>query len=222
MAWGENYCFQPVDMQVPGAGTETTFTSISGSGHHFLARESGESGVLRGWGPGPVCNNPNYTSHHQAVVPSGWDVPKLFAAGHAHSFVIRESDGAFLGWGLNNWGQTGVAPSNPPTGEYVAPPNPMPPLRFATGGYFHGVGLKTTGQLIGWGKNLDCQAEPPSALPAYGSYLKVSSSYNHGLALRGLSCYANCDQSTGSPLLTANDFACFSQHVCRRRSFGKL
>jgi hypothetical protein len=30
------------------------------------------------------------------------------------------------------------------------------------------------------------------------------------LAKYGRPCYANCDESTGTPRLTANDFACFS------------
>ncbi len=172
--WGWNYCFDPTQ----GApGSSDTFTEISGSGHHFLALRS--DGSLYGWRPSSFCNSSPYTCCGQATPPSGaFGSPAKFAAAHVHSLALL-SDGSFHGWGFNNWGQTGVAPSQWPSGQYVAPPSVMPAFEMATGGYFHGVGVKLSdGELIAWGRDDDCQSQPPSGVPTYGRYLRLSSAYN--------------------------------------------
>ncbi|MBX3376299.1 MAG: hypothetical protein KF678_04770 [Phycisphaeraceae bacterium] len=42
-----------------------------------------------------------------------------------------------------------------------------------------------------------------------GPFFRAGSAYSPFLALHKCGCWANCDGSTGSPLLTANDFQCF-------------
>jgi hypothetical protein len=40
------------------------------------------------------------------------------------------------------------------------------------------------------------------------------------VATCGAACYANCDQSTGSPVLTANDFSCFLNSFAAGESYA--
>jgi len=48
--------------------------------------------------------------------------------------------------------------------------------------------------------------QPDAATSAGGTFVCAGGFWG---AFAGTACYANCDGSTGSPLLTANDFTCF-------------
>jgi YVTN family beta-propeller protein len=60
------------------------------------------------------------------------------------------------------------------------------------------------------------------AIAGNGSALAMPNIMSEGLTLVGLGtvCYANCDGSTGSPVLTANDFACFLNEFAAGNSYA--
>jgi hypothetical protein len=62
--------------------------------------------------------------------------------------------------------------------------------------------------LTGGSFELGATAGQPDAGLMTGGSFSLGSGFWYG-AQSGSPCYANCDNSTGSPLLTANDFACF-------------
>jgi hypothetical protein len=68
-----------------------------------------------------------------------------------------------------------------------------------------GGGGELTGAL---GYNLNGTVGQPDAGFMSGNGLELSGGY-WNLPVEPPSCYANCDGSTGNPILTANDFVCF-------------
>jgi hypothetical protein len=61
--------------------------------------------------------------------------------------------------------------------------------------------------LTGGTFELGATAGQPDAGVMTGGTFVLGGGFWHGVG--GGSCYANCDNSTGNPLLTANDFQCF-------------
>jgi hypothetical protein len=70
------------------------------------------------------------------------------------------------------------------------------------GSYFGIAGLTTKNRLVAWGKNQFETCHVPAT-----TVRRFSSAADHGVAIIG--CYANCDLSTATPILSANDFQCF-------------
>jgi hypothetical protein len=53
-----------------------------------------------------------------------------------------------------------------------------------------------------------------------GSFARAGASYSPYLAQYSCSCYVNCDNSTTSPILTANDFTCFLNNYVLGTSYA--
>jgi len=70
-------------------------------------------------------------------------------------------------------------------------------------GNLHSLAIRPDGTVAAWGLNLNGQCNAPSV-----RFKSVSGGNYHSVGIRA-ECYANCDGSTASPLLTANDFQCF-------------
>ena len=73
--------------------------------------------------------------------------------------------------------------------------------------------------------NTERAPDGPAAAEALSSWSGTGGSGGYTIALTGTcypggSCYANCDGSTGSPLLTANDFQCFANAYAANASYA--
>jgi hypothetical protein len=139
-----------------------------------------------------------------------------------HSFSALRADGQVVTWGQ--------FPPTPPTGTFAAisvskscfgigirtdgtlahwgcpgnGANLVPPGEFvqvAAGAGF-AFARRADGTLVHWGTSLAGIGNIPP-----GRYLQVAASESFGLAI--LACYPNCDESSTSPALSANDFLCF-------------
>jgi trimeric autotransporter adhesin len=53
-----------------------------------------------------------------------------------------------------------------------------------------------------------------------GDFLRAGSAYTPYLSKHACACYVNCDNSTGSPVLTANDFTCFLNNYVLGTSYA--
>lgn len=143
-------------------------------------------------------------------VPQTYTPPyRSIGACHQSCWGIKADGAAMHGWG----NQAGDALVVPPSAAYIQ----------VTGGYHqwgYGIMLDAGNQLklVGWG-NSDtavCGTTMSNQLPAgaptaaVGTYYKLApGNSNYGVQL-GMCHSANCDGSTGSPLLTANDLMCFN------------
>ncbi len=84
--------------------------------------------------------------------------------------------------------------------NYPAPPGQFVQLSASSSGY-HGA-LRPDGTIAVWGPH------PPSVLNVpSGPFSFVAMGPGFGMAIK--SCYVNCDNSSVSPMLNANDFQCF-------------
>lgn len=180
VAWGGDYCpWDPTDVPVAPPGVE--YVAISTSGHHVLALRS--DGVLDGWG---IDVNPPPTGcagyqRNQSSYPFTAPVAKI-SAGHAFSFAL-DHEGRLSAWGL-----VSETPPRDSFGEVLDAPVGEKFIG-VFGGYYHATAIKPNGRMVGWGKNSDGQAEPPTDVPVF--YL--SSNYDHGVAL--VDCYADFDDN---------------------------
>ncbi len=121
------------------------------------------------------------------TVPSGQFIA-VSASETCFGIAIRP-DGTLVHWGCS--GQNGVL-AQVPAGPFVA---------VAAGGDF-ALALRADGSVVAWGQNQSNQLNVPP-----GKYLAVDAGDGHAIGIR--LCYPNCDGSTSSPVLTANDFQCF-------------
>jgi hypothetical protein len=53
-----------------------------------------------------------------------------------------------------------------------------------------------------------------------GDFLRAANSYSPYLSKHACACYVNCDNSTGSPILTGNDFTCFLNNYVLGTSYA--
>jgi alpha-tubulin suppressor-like RCC1 family protein len=201
--WGESEAFRASIVIPRGTAIEDqTFTEISAHGHHVMARQT--EGEVVGWGPN--LGNPGvYNRGQTANIPHPNDFQD-FTAGHWHSGALQ--DGQWVGqfdpagpvdpptllpWGWNDYDQCDPsALTDRPTSALVK----------VEGGYFHTTVVTQYGGLYAWGRSAGERLNTPA-----GRFKRVSSRFNHGLA--EAVCYANCDMSTTSPVLSILDYNCF-------------
>lgn len=232
VVWGMSEAHYAGTIGVPGSYSvlEGPFAELSAHGHHMIARR--ESGELFAWGmnlyPLVPTADPDdgqvFRVNENPVHPVTGQPWGSFSAGHWHS-VVLDANGVWHEtaeddsdrWGRHKIGQ---AQGTYRAGPYQPPaPYQPPPLDVHTEGllvasdqvergYFHVTLVTKTGRLIAWGRNDDDQCVVPTTHDGYPlRALTVSSAFNHSAAM--LTCYANCDRSTTSPVLTANDLQCF-------------
>jgi hypothetical protein len=84
-------------------------------------------------------------------------------------------------------------------------------------------GITTSGLI--WTSNVqDAIPDGPAAAEAIGSWVGGGATGTYAISLTGtcfnVSCYANCDGSTSTPLLTANDFQCFLNEYAAGTSYA--
>ncbi|MFN0131919.1 MAG: hypothetical protein ACKVW3_05240, partial [Phycisphaerales bacterium] len=227
-AWGENPILNcgdsprnacipgnppPWNLQPPPAGN--TYVWVDGTGHYMIARRA--DGTLKAFGVDSRCQVTN--------VPTG--AVTKHAAAHMHGVAIM-ADGSIALWGFNAWGQaqTTSIPCPPfaacsglpcasqggacDKGQCVyPPPNPFPTVVAVEGSYYSTVGKRLDGTLFAWGSNEfgECCVIPDVVAQFSCNYYMggaiVPPAINDGL-------YANCDESTGMPLLTVEDMICFN------------
>jgi hypothetical protein len=60
----------------------------------------------------------------------------------------------------------------------------------------------------------------PDAAPSSGGPFQCGGGFWGTPPTSGGACYANCDNSSGSPLLTPNDFACFLNAYANSQSYA--
>lgn len=72
---------------------------------------------------------------------------------------------------------------------------------------------------IHFGMSIAVLAQPIPEVET-GRTAETISSWRNSAPADGPFCYANCDQSTGTPLLTANDFICFVNHFVAGHSYS--
>ncbi|TWU74397.1 hypothetical protein ED733_002695 [Metarhizium rileyi] len=141
--------------------------------NHVLALT--ESGDIYAWGSGHQAElGRRLVQRHQfeSLIPRMVDLPrkgivKAFAGFH-HNFAI-DKDGQVWAWGLNNFGQTGLAADE--ENLHVGIPAVVGGLkghkiRHIAGGFHHSVACTEDGKVLAWGRCDDSQVGMDvSALP---------------------------------------------------------
>ncbi len=200
-SWG--YYYYPIPPYDPGAAG--TITIDSNYGPNFFNRNP--------------TNNPALPYYVANYIPGAYGA---IAAGHHVDYgFLKDAKGRLTGE------VTAFAMSNPLHGAMRIPTADGERWEEVSAGYYQGMGIKrlvpgsavNTGKLVGWynlgdpptyTNGVSAFPEPPTeAEQTPGQYwgLGQSNSAYHHTALVG--CYANCDNSSTSPALSANDFMCF-------------
>lgn len=206
-SWG--YYYYPIPPWNPG-NTATTQVD-SNFGPNFFNRN-----------PSNSPSGPYYVSNY---VPGSYGA---IAAGHHVDYgFLKDGKGNLTGEVV------AFAMSNPLHGAMRIPSGNGERYEFVSAGYYQGMGIKrlvpgstvNNGKLIGWYNAGDPPTytngispfpEPPAeSAQQPGQFWKLgesNSAYQHTVLV---GCYANCDGSTGSPALSANDFMCFiNEYAC--------
>jgi hypothetical protein len=113
---------------------------------------------------------------------------KSVAVGKIPFAICLRHDGTLLYWGFASPTLAAV-----PSGSFVA----------VSAGSNFAIAIRADGSVAAWGTN---NVNGPLNVPP-GLFSSITASYEWGAAVR--LCYANCDDSTVAPMLTANDFQCF-------------
>ncbi len=174
---------------------------------NFHGLALGRDGAVWNWGLaifGQLGDATAQRSDYQDV-PAPVPVPSLheivaLGAGNTFSYAVGR-DGRISGWGANNNGQLGAAPSTtcylttPPDG-CTRTPVPVPcvdAVRAIAGGDRHGVALRRDGSVWAWGANdygqlgVGVSGEPrpsPRPVPGLADVAALAVGYAHALALR--------------------------------------
>lgn len=199
------------NIQPPPTGND--FVRVDGSGHYLVAQRA--NGTLNAFGIDSRCQVTN--------VPTA--AVTKYAPGHMHGAAVMAADGALALWGRNTRGQaqktilpcpTDCASPCPPTASTCAklqcwrpPPDPFPTVVDVEGSYYSTVGKRADGTLFAWGQNMEGEC---CVIPDVVA--QFSCNYYLGAAIVpppvDNDLYANCDGSTGMPLLTVADMICFN------------
>lgn len=93
-----------------------------------------------------------YLLPHSVALPRGKFVS--ISAGLTHAFAIN-AQGKVWAWGLNNYGQTGIASGAGGNDPIISMPRrvqSLPPLRAVAGGAHHSVAVAQDGKCLVWGR----------------------------------------------------------------------
>ncbi|KFG79981.1 putative Ran exchange factor Prp20/Pim1 [Metarhizium anisopliae] len=148
--------FQVTPIQIGGL---KDIKKLSAGGNHVLALT--ESGDVYAWGSGQQAElGRRLVQRHQfeSLIPRMVDLPrkgivKVFA-GFNHSFAI-DKEGQAWTWGLNNFGQTGLAANE--DNLHVGTPTVIQGLkgykiRHMAGGFQHSLACTEDGNVLAWGR----------------------------------------------------------------------
>jgi alpha-tubulin suppressor-like RCC1 family protein len=170
-----------------------SFIQISSGYYHSLAIR-GSDGTGWAWGfniSGQLGNN-NTTSYSSPVSIVGENSFIQISGGGSYSLAIRGSDGSGWGWGYNWYGQLG---NNTTTG-YSSPISIVGENSFIqiSAGASHSLAIRgNDGTGWGWGANTYGQLgtnnrtsySSPVSIVGGNSFIQISSSFHHSLAIRG-------------------------------------
>ncbi|MCL2680759.1 MAG: hypothetical protein FWF11_04765, partial [Coriobacteriia bacterium] len=139
-------------------GTATNWTQVSAGNDHSVAIRS--DGTLWSWGAnalgrtGQGTDTGNQLTPAQIGTATNWT---QVSAGSVHSLAIR-SDGTLWSWGVNTSGRTGLGTTigNQLTPAQVGTATDWVLADAAHNGS-HSFGMKTNGDLWGWGRNAEGQ-----------------------------------------------------------------
>ncbi|KAL1965400.1 hypothetical protein VTN77DRAFT_5837 [Rasamsonia byssochlamydoides] len=164
---------QSEPMLIPGL---KDIVQLSAGNNFCLALDS--KGTIFSWGRGEqnqlgrrvVVDRGHITKHADGVdelrnnaglVPGPVALPKRkkivsIHAGSDHAFAI-DVDGNTWAWGLNNFGQTGIAEGAGKSGSTIITPQRVPSLlgkkmKMIQGGSHHSIGITQTGECLVWGR----------------------------------------------------------------------
>ncbi|KAI9714622.1 MAG: hypothetical protein M1828_001159 [Chrysothrix sp. TS-e1954] len=140
--------------------TLTRITKLATGSNHVLALS--QTGTVYAWGSGEMNQLGRRIierNRTHGLEPRAFGLTRHYndiGAGSEHSFAVH-SDGRVLGWGLNNFGQTGVDSQIGEDNATVVKPTAITSLAGrtisnVTGGNHHSIALDTDGQLLVWGR----------------------------------------------------------------------
>jgi regulator of chromosome condensation len=144
--------------------------TLAAGGNHIQALDS--KGNVFAWGSGQqnqLGRRIIERTRTNGLVPSQFGLPKgkitYVACGSFNSFAI-DKDGKVYSWGLNNYGQTGVASGAGESDAFIDNPTIVKSLsahdiREIKGGNHHSVACTKDGKLLVWGRCDDAQAGIP-------------------------------------------------------------
>lgn len=157
-------------------GSLKNIVQLAGGKDHVLALDS--KGIVYAWGNGQQfqLGRKILERHKMASLtpqPFGLYNIKYIACGDYHCFAINTT-GEVFAWGLNQYGQCGVADSGElEDGSLITQPTKVPELsglsiKSLVGGEHHSIALTDGGELFSWGR-LDMQelGIPPEKVPEY-------------------------------------------------------
>jgi regulator of chromosome condensation len=136
-------------------------TKIAAGANHVLAL--GTSGAVFAWGAGQqhqLGRRIVQRSKLNGLVPREFGLPKSMtdiAAGDTHSFAIHKN-GKVYTWGLNNYGQTGIAEGAGGDEAVILHPTAVANLQnkgkivCIDGGQFHSIAVTENGSCLTWGR----------------------------------------------------------------------
>ncbi|KAI9732112.1 MAG: hypothetical protein M1834_004208 [Cirrosporium novae-zelandiae] len=140
---------------------------FAGGGNHVQALD--HKGNVFAWGSGEQCQLGRHVmdrTRAQALTPCQFGLPKnkitSVSCGVFHSFAI-DIDGHVYAWGLNNFGQTGIAHGAGESGALIEKPTIVKELepykiKSIEGGTHHSIACTEDGRLLLWDRCDDSQA----------------------------------------------------------------
>jgi alpha-tubulin suppressor-like RCC1 family protein len=165
-AWGENFYGQVgdetlVDRYIPVVASVIShkkIVQIATGGFHSMALD--EDGVVWAWGRNNQGQLGVGNTNVQETAIQVIEITNIVAIDCGHEFSLAlDASGHVYGWGRNNTGQVGIGSTVTPQSTPVQCLGALidKTITRITCGYRHSFAIDNSGNLYGWGSNIDSQ-----------------------------------------------------------------